>query len=73
MTAEQRATGPVLLTEDGAVDIVETVARYQPVPTGGASEALNGWTGGKGKPSVRTDENLQFKLISQLFPKEMSD
>ena len=37
--------GPVVFTEQTAVDVVETVAWQQPVPTGGAGEALGGVEG----------------------------
>lgn len=40
MRAEQGSTWPVVLTEDGAVDIVEAVAGHQSVPAGGTGEAL---------------------------------
>lgn len=40
VTAEQGAPWPVVLTEDGAIDIVEAVARHQPVSTGGTGETL---------------------------------
>lgn len=40
MTAEKSAPWPVVLTEDGAVNVVEAVARHQPVPTGGTGETL---------------------------------
>jgi len=38
--AEQCSARPVVFAEDGAVDVVEAVARHQPVPTGGTGEAL---------------------------------
>lgn len=40
--AEQDGAGPVLLTEDGAVDVMEAVSRDQPDPTGGTAETLRG-------------------------------
>ena len=40
MAAEQGRARPVVLTEDGAVDVVEAIARHEPVSTGGAGETL---------------------------------
>lgn len=40
VTAEQGAPWPVVLTEDGAVNIVEAVAWHQSVSTGGTGETL---------------------------------
>ena len=39
-------SGTVVFTEQTAIDVVETVAWQQPVPTGGAGEALWGVEGG---------------------------
>lgn len=40
MATQQGPSWPVVLTENGAVDIVEAVTWNQPVPAGGASKAL---------------------------------
>lgn len=40
VTAEQGSTRPVVLTKDGAVDVVESVPRHQTVPTRGTCETL---------------------------------
>lgn len=40
VAVEQGSARSVVLAEDGAVDVMETVARHQSVPAGGAAEAL---------------------------------
>ena len=40
MRAEERSSWPVVLAEDGAVDVVEAVAWNEAVPAGGTGEAL---------------------------------
>lgn len=40
--AEQDGAGPVLLTEDGTVDVVEAISGDQTGPAGGAAETLRG-------------------------------
>ena len=40
MVTDECVTGPVVFTEDGSVDVVEAIARYQPVPTRCTAETL---------------------------------
>lgn len=44
VAAEQGSAGPVVLTEDGTVDVMEAVPGHQSVSTGGAAETLQGST-----------------------------
>lgn len=44
MRTEQGGTGPVVLAEDGAVDVVETVAGDQTVSAGRTGETLEDGT-----------------------------
>jgi hypothetical protein len=40
VVSDQSVTGPVVFTEDGSVDVVEAIPRYQPVPTRCTAETL---------------------------------
>lgn len=63
VTAEKSAPWPVVLTEDGAVNVVEAVARHQPVPTGGTGETLQ--REGQRKNGGRSCLMKQFKNEQQ--------
>ena len=53
MAAQQGSAWPVVLTENGAVDVVEAVTWNQPVPAGGASETLQRGGVGMVRKTVR--------------------